>query len=217
MVIQAILFDFVGTTVSEKENVIVKCFQQSFVDHGLNVTEDVIQERRGKNKDEMIEDILLLYGKKPELSPVILRSFKVHFEKNIDNFSENPDLDDIMQHLKSRKIKVGVGTGLPKDIFTKLLEHLRWERFSLDYISTSGEVGNGRPHPDMILDMMVRLHLNAYTFLKVGDTVADIQEGKNAGVITAALCAGTQPDEILAHAKPDFMLKSLKELKSIIS
>ncbi len=77
----------------------------------------------------------------------------------------------MIAHCRRGKAKVGIGTGLPKDVLQVLLEHFRWERFGFDYISTAQEIGKGRPHPDMIIDMMVRLHLNNYQFLKVGDTV----------------------------------------------
>ncbi|MGZ8518400.1 MAG: HAD family hydrolase [Chitinophagaceae bacterium] len=42
----------------------------------------------------------------------------------------------------------------------------------------------------MILDMLKKFSLQKEQFLKVGDTVADILEGKNAGVKTAAILSG---------------------------
>jgi len=41
-------------------------------------------------------------------------------------------------------------------------------------------------------------------------------EGKNANVKTAAILSGTQSEELLRNAQPDFMLNNLKELIDII-
>ena len=217
MAITAVFFDFIGTTILEKNNdVVIACFQNAFADHGIKVDKDVLKQHRGKNKEEMIAEVLKLENKDVKLQSKILAAFKKHFTNNLGQFQENKDLDAVMSHLRSKKAKVGVGTGLPRDVMQVLLEHFGWERFSFDYISTSDDIGKSRPNPEMIIDMMVKLHLNNFQFLKVGDTVADIQEGKNANVMTAALLSGTQNESVLRKENPDFVLKSLGELIQIV-
>lgn len=217
MAVKSVLFDFIGTTVLEKDpTLILTCFQRAFRDHNMEVDLAFLKANRGRDKNEMI-DMMLQQLKKPlHLRFEVLRSFKQHFRNNLENFKENEGLDDVIFFLKAKKIKVGVGTGLTRDILQMLLEHFRWERFGFDYISTAEEAGRGRPHPDMIIDMMVKLHLNNYQFLKVGDTVADVEEGKNAEVLTAALLSGTQDAQLLRHSKPDYVINKLTEIKQIV-
>lgn len=217
MAITAVFFDFIGTTVLEKNNdVVLTCFQKAFHDFGITVDKEILHVNRGKAKDQMIADVLRSVKKDVRKKGEILASFKKHFVAGLDQFSESKDLEPTMAHLRSRKVKVGVGSGLPRDVLRILLEHFHWERYSFDYISTSEEIGKGRPNPDMIIDMMVKLHLNNYQFLKVGDTVADIQEGKNANVMTAAILNGTQPEAALRNEKPDYVIRRLLELKNIV-
>lgn len=217
MAITAVFFDFIGTTILEKNNdVVLSCFQKAFDDYGIKVDKANLQANRGKNKEQMISEILKSEKKDPRKYPNILNTFKDHLRKSFDLFYENDDLDSTIEYLRSKQCKIGVGTGLPKDILQTLLEHFHWERFGFDYISTAEEIGKGRPHPEMIIDMMVKLHLNNFQFLKVGDTVADIQEGKNANVMTAALLSGTQAEDDLRAQKPDYVIKTLGELKSIV-
>jgi HAD superfamily hydrolase (TIGR01549 family) len=217
MAITAVLFDFIGTTVLEKNNnVVLTCFERAFSDIGITVERSILQQNRGKNKEQMITDVLKSEKKDVRKKNDIIDSFKKHFISSLDQFSESSDLEPTMAHLRARKVKVGVGSGLPKDILQILLEHFHWERFSFDYISTAEEIGKGRPHPDMIIDMMVKLHLNNFQFLKVGDTMADIQEGKNANVMTAAILTGTQPESALRTEKPDYLIRSLLELRQIV-
>lgn len=217
MAITAVFFDFIGTTVLEKNNdVVVTCFQKAFSDFGVTVEKSVLQVNRGKKKDQMIAEVLRSVKKDSRKKGEILGAFKKHFVASIDQFSESKDLEATMAHLRSKKVKVGVGSGLPRDVLHILLEHFHWERFSFDYISTAEEIGKGRPHPEMIIDMMVKLHLNSYQFLKVGDTVADIQEGKNANVMTAAILNGTQSEAVLRAEKPDYVIRRLIELRQIV-
>jgi phosphonoacetaldehyde hydrolase len=217
MAITAVFFDFIGTTVLEKNNdVVLTCFQQAFSDSGVAVEKEVLIANRGKDKGVMITEILKSVKKDIRKKNEILASFKKHFGNSITEFSESKDLDATVAYLRSKKVKIGVGTGLPKDALQILLEHFHWERFGFDYISTAGEIGKSRPNPEMIIDMMVKLHLNNFQFLKVGDTVADIQEGKNANVMTAAILSGTQTEEVLRSEKPDYVIKRLLDLKQIV-
>lgn len=217
MAITAVFFDFIGTTVLEKNNdVVLTCFQKAFADYGITVEKDVLQVNRGKDKDQMISEILRSAKKDLRKKVEILAAFKKHFVASLDQFSESKDLEPTMAHLRSKKVKVGVGSGLPKDVLQVLLEHFHWERFGFDYISTADEIGKGRPSPEMIIDMMVKLHLNNYQFLKVGDTVADIQEGKNANVMTAVILNGTQPEAVLRNEKPDYVIRRLTDLEQIV-
>jgi phosphonoacetaldehyde hydrolase len=217
MGITAVMFDFIGTTVLEKNNdVVLTCFQNAFSDFDIKVEKDFLKGHRGKNKGEMIVEVLKLSKKDLKQKPKILAAFKKHFSYSVNQFSESKDLDATIAHLRSKDVKIGIGSGLPRDILQLLLEHFHWERFGFDYIATAEEIGKGRPDPDMIIDMMVKLHLNNFQFLKVGDTAADIQEGKNANVMTAALLSGTQPESVLRKENPDYVIKKLSDLRSIV-
>ena len=58
---------------------------------------------------------------------------------------------------------------------------------------------------------------NAGEVLKVRDTIADIQEGKNAKAITAVILSSTQPKEILLQENLDIVLTSLLGIKKVVS
>lgn len=217
--IQAVLFDLIGTTVKENDpNTIMNCFEKAFFDNQIVIDRDLIRANRGKDKLEMIDLIVKRQGLSADYTAMVHTAFKMNFAKSIDNFITNKGTFEIVDFLRDHKIKIGIGTGLPRDLFEKIVKHLNWSRNMFDYIGIGNELGRPRPYPDMIHDMMLKLNLfNKTAFLKIGDTVADIEEGKNAGVMTAALLAGTQPDEMLRDAKPDFILSTLTDLRKIIS
>jgi phosphonoacetaldehyde hydrolase len=217
MRIKAILFDLIGTTVIEKDPLLINhCLEKAFKDHKIPVNMDLITANRGKDKYEMIKIILEQSGHSLQLCESILTSFITELENNLHNFSENEGIRETIRNMKQKQIKTGVGTGLPRDIFEKIYRYLHWQSIPFDYIGIANETGRGRPYPDMILDMMNKYKINHFEFLKVGDTVADIQEGKNAKVWTAVILSGTQDESELINQNPDFTIRSLAELNKII-
>ena len=215
--IAAVLFDMIGTTVMEDGDIIVSCFGKAFHDHNIYIVPGMLTSVRGKNKKEAIEEILTHTNNDPALVQVIFDSFKANIQNNISRFSENHDLHELLRFLKSRAIKVGIGSGLSRDIFQRITEHLGWGQGLFDYEGTSTSINKGRPDPAMILDMLRTLDLNPSELLKVGDTVADIREGKNAGVPTVALLSGTASPDLLRAEQPSFIIHRLSELRDIIS
>ncbi|MGE5108368.1 MAG: HAD family hydrolase [Sphingobacteriales bacterium] len=217
MYINGILFDFMGTTAMEKDpSVIQQCFIKSFAEYGVIVSEEEIIVNRGRNKKDMIETLLRKYNHSSKLLTSILSAFNESLENSLNEFSEGRSTREVMDFLKSKNIKIGMGTGFPRSIFESIFNYLKWDSIGFDYIGIAEETGKGRPYPDMILDMIKTLSLQQENFLKVGDTMADIQEGKNAGVRTVAILSGTQSEADIINQKPDFVIHDLIELKKII-
>ena len=62
----------------------------------------------------------------------------------------------------------------------KIIKRIGFDRY-IDGSCTSDEVSSGRPYPYMINNLIEKFNLtSASEVVKVGDTVADIKEGKNA-------------------------------------
>jgi phosphonatase-like hydrolase len=218
MRIKGVIFDFIGTTVIEKDpSLLNRCFVQAFSDHQLTVPIEIIQANRGKDKKEMIGEILQQSNVAVTLTGSVLQAFRFRLQNDIHNFHENTGAADMFHHLRKKKIKIGLGSGLPRDIFETILDHIGWKEPDFDYIGIAEEIGKGRPHPAMLLDMMDKCRLRKKELLKVGDTVADVEEGRNAGVITVAILSGTQAENKIIASRPDFIIHSLQELNAILS
>ncbi len=219
MNIQAVLFDMIGTTVQEKvPNTIRNCFRWAFEKHGVTPDNAVIKANRGKDKMVMINIILEQGNHPPNLAWPIFVSFQQNINAHLDNFANANHVKALFDTLKNKGIKIGIGTGLPRAQADKIIEHLAWETDNFDYIGISSELGKARPHPVMILDMMQSLSLtNKQRFLKVGDTLADIEEGKNAGVKTVGVLSGTQPKSLLAQGDPDFLIPNIGAVAELMN
>jgi phosphonatase-like hydrolase len=218
MKFDAVLFDMIGTTVKEDDpETIMNCFEEAFREQGIDMDAELLRRHRGKDKLQMIGMLVAGRDDAGVVTREIYQSFKNNLQSQIGNFSTASGAFELFDYLKTEGVKIGIGTGMERDLFNAIALHLKWNLGVFDYIGIGPEIGKSRPHPEMILKMLAKCNVQPGAFLKVGDTVADVEEGKNAGVSTAAILSGTQSPEALSNAKPDYMIHRLEELKKIVS
>jgi phosphonatase-like hydrolase len=112
-----------------------------------------------------------------------------------------------------------LNTGYDKQTTNLLLNKMKWRQGKeYDVLITADDVNSGRPGPDMILEAMKATHVDNPEFvLKAGDSIIDIQEGKNAKCgITVGVTTGAHTYSQLESAKPTYIVKALKELIQIL-
>ena len=224
--IQLAMFDMAGTTVNDEVDghpLMVISMMRAFAKHGIELVPDVIDKHRGKQKSEAIQTLLREVA---ELSPAdaervgdgVYRDFLHELESNLSSISEIDGATELFRHLRSKNIYIGVGSGFPMQIVQAIASQLGWlEKGLLDYVGSAEQVGVGRPNPKMILDAMERLNItDGSKVVKVGDTVVDVQEGKNAGAWTVAVLTGSQTEAQLMAAGPDYILSTIRELRTLI-
>ena len=224
--IQLVMFDMAGTTVNDEVDgypLMVISMMRAFAKHGIELCPNVINKHRGRQKSEAIQ---ILLKEVAELSPTdaerigdgVYHEFLHELENNLSSISEIDGATELFRHLKSKDIHIGVGSGFPMQIVQGLVSQLGWlNKGLLDYVGSAEQVGAGRPNPKMIFDAMERLNItNRRKVLKIGDTVVDVQEGKNAGASTVAVLTGSQTEAQLMAAGPDYILSSIRELRTLI-
>ena len=82
-----------------------------------------------------------------------------------------------------------------------------------DYIS-SESVPHGRPEPFMIQELMTRFNItDSESVVKVGDSINDILEGKNAGCFKSiGVLSGAESKDKLLDAGADLVINSVMDL-----
>ena len=71
-----------------------------------------------------------------------------------------------------------------------------------------------KPAPDVILTALEALHAQPEDCLMVGDSTADMQAGRRAGVKTCAVRYGYGKVEALARLAPDYWIDDLRDLSA---
>lgn len=217
------VFDMAGTVVNEN-NVVYKTLQKVINSAGYNNSLDfVLEHGAGKEKHQAIKDILKATEGKNNDS--LAASLFVNFKKELKLAYENLEVSSyleveaLMIDLKNKGLKIALNTGYDTKTAQSLLDKMGWvQGREYDVLVTADDVENGRPNPDMILKAMEYFEiLDASKVLKAGDSIIDIEEGKNANCgITVGVTTGAHTRQQLESANPTYVLDQLIELKSIL-
>jgi phosphonoacetaldehyde hydrolase len=163
-----------------------------------------------------------LSAKQKELAQYLHdREFVPALLNNIHFIREMPGTIETFEYLKDRGVFIATGSGFPPEVTDAINEELGWRKKGLvDYATCGAKAGGGRPKPNMINDILVaagllprgialskkQLGFDYSILVKVGDTVKDIEEGRNVGAVTIAVSSGTQSAEKLMSAQPTTVL-----------
>ena len=223
--IKLVMFDLAGTTVDDNVEgipLVTIAMKDTFNKYGYKIESETVNKYRGLEKKDAIRGII-----KNELCPesfsgidveVLFKDFKDFLRKHLSSIKDEiPETSEVFRQLKSRGLKIAVGSGFPHSVVESIISMLQWQDL-VDCICSAEKVGKGRPHPAMIQEAMKYFGVtDPRSVVKVGDTKADIDEGKNAGCWTVAVLTGTQTKEYIRENNPDFIINSVKELPNLLS
>ncbi len=83
-------------------------------------------------------------------------------------------------------------------------------------VTKTADDGLGKPHPQVLLDTMHQLGVQAWQTVMVGDTSFDILTGKNAGTKTIGVSYGNHPVAQLQQAGADIIIDDFAELPQAV-
>jgi len=221
--IKLAVFDMAGTVVNE-DNVVYKTLQRAINERGFQVTLDfVLEHGAGKEKHQAIKDIIKadIGSVDADMAASIFEDFKVLLGKAYEQLEVDSydGVQDLLLALKENGIKVALNTGYDTQTAQLLLDKMDWvEGKQYDVLVTADDVVLGRPNPDMIVEAMMKLNVQQEELvLKAGDSIIDIEEGKNANCgITIGVTTGAHTRQQLLSANPTHVLDSLTELKQLL-
>ena len=98
-----------------------------------------------------------------------------------------------LEALRAQGIRIGSTTGYTDQMMAVVTQGAARQGYAPDaWFSPDSVQGLGRPYPYMIYANMAQFQIPSVAdVVKVGDTVADIQEGKNAGILSLGVLEGS--------------------------
>ncbi|MCH3950652.1 MAG: phosphonoacetaldehyde hydrolase [Acidaminococcus sp.] len=227
MKIQGVIFDWAGTTIDFGCMAPVRAFMDSFADQGIVVTEAETRKPMGLLKRDHIRTMLGMeriadawrgnFGK-PSNDKDIEKIY-TDFEKRLlgalkESAKVKPGVLETVAYLRSHGYKIGSTTGYTDKMMEIVVPAAEAAGYKPDFYLTPDAVGGkGRPYPYMIFHNMEVLGLdNVRSVVKVGDTVADIREGKAAGVWSVGVVDGSS---VMGLSEEGFKSRSEQELDAI--
>ncbi|WP_303851598.1 aspartate aminotransferase family protein [Seleniivibrio woodruffii] len=204
MDLKAVIFDWAGTAVDYGCFAPVAAMMSVLGEEGITVTPDQVRLHMGMKKRDHIGELF-------RMEEVAAQFEKVHghraSETEIDVIYEKIDrrLTDslpefsspiegflnVVSQIRAMGLKIGSTTGYTKSMMEVVAANAARQGYAPDHIVASDEVPAGRPAPWMCHENMRVLNAFPASFcVKVGDTVADIKEGLNAGMWSVGLVMG---------------------------
>ena len=204
--LKLVIFDWAGTTVDYGCFAPVAAFDKAFRAFGVQPTADEIRAPMGMLKRDHIRTMLGMERLAAAWQAQTGRSadendveavYRVFEEKLMESLSAyavpKPEVIDTVAALRAAGLKIGSTTGYTDAMMAVIVPEAAKRGYAPDYWCSPDSVGGaGRPAPDMIFRNMAQLGVReACEVVKVGDTVADIREGKNAGVLSLGVVEGS--------------------------
>jgi phosphonoacetaldehyde hydrolase len=194
--VQAVIFDISGTVLDYGSRGPVAAFVELFRRHGVPVSEAEARGPMGRHKKDHIWTILgsspvadrwaRHHGAAPttadldrlfeEFGPLQVEVLKQHCDII-------PGVPEVVRELRARGIRIANTTGFDSGMIVDLIRLAAEGGYQPDLWVTPDLVGGGRPAPWMAF--YTARHFNLYpmsTFVKVGDTLADVEEAHAAGM-----------------------------------
>lgn len=204
--VDAVIFDWAGTTVDFGSFAPVRAFMEVFKEYGVEPTIDEIRKPMGMLKIDHIKAMLdmprirkswiSIHGAEPskEDAYAMYGIFEEKLLKILRDFTEpKPDTLRTVDKLRKMGIAIGSTTGYTDKMMSIVAPAAKDKGYNPDiWVSPDSTGQKGRPYPYMIFKNMEALELkDVHRVLKIGDTVSDIKEGKSAGVLTAGVVIGS--------------------------
>lgn len=109
MAVQFVLFDAIGTTISEKNSknsIIISSFIASFAAENIHLAFEEVNKQRGKSKLEAIKTLLLLKKESLQLSAKIYSEFIALLKQHVSEFAEMEGATELFHYLKEKELKL---------------------------------------------------------------------------------------------------------------
>ncbi|MGE7768589.1 phosphonoacetaldehyde hydrolase [Peribacillus sp. NPDC096540] len=202
--VQAVIFDWAGTTVDYGCFAPVQGIVEVFKIRGIDITIEEARKQMGLLKIDHIRELLKMtrisklwvdaFGREPSEEAVneLYRDFEDLLFKVLQNYSKPVQgLIELVSSLRQQGIKIGSTTGYTREMIDVVAGEAKKWGYQPDSIVASSEVPTGRPAPWMCFQTAINLQVYPLSkIVKVGDTISDIKEGIHAGMWTVGVLKG---------------------------
>jgi phosphonoacetaldehyde hydrolase len=199
--IEAVIFDWAGTTVDHGCMAPVAAFQEVFRRRGVTISTAAARGPMGTHKRTHIERLCELpdvedawrvrFGRAPDtvdVDAMFTEFIPLQLAVLRDHAEPVPGCIAAVAALRARGLRIGSTTGFTRAMMDVLAPEAERRGFAPNVIVTADEVPRARPWPDMCLVNVMKLGVSSVAAcVKVDDTVAGIEEGLRAGMWTVGV------------------------------
>lgn len=211
--VKAILMDLDGTIVDSRE-AYLEAVKAAFAALGRKPvnTEIAMEIPRRLEQNLSVNNILKEMDVQKFLDAYLNAYYKVTAVKTkpIPNVSKT--LDALS---KRNKLALITMRHVPKEKIVEELKNLRLAKY-FQLVITALDTRYPKPSPEALIKCAQQLNIQINECAVVGDSVADVQAGKKAGMKTIAVLSGIFTRKELEKEKPDLIIKNVNELSDFL-
>ena len=215
------IFDMAHTTVDDRDEV-YRVLRDATEMRGAAYTDEQFRQYMGTEKKWAIRHLLEVGGVDPheELVEESWQWFRAELRRT---YTGNPPVplpgvEDMFRTLHERGTAIGLTTGFSREIVDLILESMGWvEGETIDATAAGDEVETGRPEPFLIRKVMAALDVtDPQAVISLGDTSADIESARRAGVTSVGVLTGHLSRERFGELGADHVLDSAAHLPGLL-
>lgn len=209
--IEAVIFDWAGTTVDYGCFAPLKGFIDAFASKGVALTPAEARGPMGLLKIDHIRALAAIPHIKAELEQnlghavtdddinELYNVFESTLLENLVAYSTvKPYVTETVDALRSQGICIGSTSGYTRAMMDRITSHVAKQGYEPDCCVCADEVSRGRPYPYMMWKNMSELDIaDPRRVVKVGDTVSDIREGVSADAWTVGVVMGQASSDLM--------------------
>lgn len=209
-----IIFDLDGTLADPREGI------RNSIKHALGkmknaeFSEDLLERFIGPSLQWGFSNIFGMNEKDTDLA---VKYFREYFgEKGLYENEPYPGIYDLMESLQSSGKKMYIASSKLEKYVHRILDHFGFEKY-ITMVKGADYGGLNASKKELIYDLMaIRQIDHSKEIVMVGDTVYDINGGKQNRISTIAVGYGFGIKEELIAAEPDYYVASVEELSKIL-
>lgn len=144
-----------------------------------------------------------------------LAIYRKHHRWSLERYSYLlPYAKELLNRLAERGLMIAIASNRPTEFTNIVLKHLKIKKY-FDYVLCADKLRRGKPHPEILLNIIKKLKVSHSEVVYVGDMVIDVETAHKAGVKAIAVSGGSSSIKQIKKAKPFKIIKSLASLETI--
>lgn len=183
---RAVIFDMDGVII-DSEPLWRKAMINGFNEFGVAFTEDDCKKTTGMRLNEVIKYWHKLFPDQLQEQDRVNKVIINNLILLINNEGKAmPGLNDLLEHLHTLKLKIGLSTSSDLILIETILNKLQIRHY-FDAIVSAQNLRYGKPHPEVYLNCAEKLHVHPMDCMVIEDSLNGIISGKAAQMHVIAI------------------------------
>ncbi|MCZ2075112.1 MAG: HAD-IA family hydrolase [Bryobacterales bacterium] len=201
-------FDLDGTLIDSSEDICGAVTDLLDEDNRALWPTERLRRYIGLHLGEMFRDIFPSYSAS-QIDSLIVRYRDTYFAREHSATTLYDEVRETLAHISGRK---AVATSRRVDTARRLLEKFGILQF-FDHVQGTDHIPC-KPAPDILVACMEALGAAPQDCLMVGDSPADLQAARSAGIASCVVTYGYGDPQRIQELQPNYWISSLRELVS---